>query len=147
MPACNFIKNEALAQVFSCEFLRTPCFLEHLWWLLLRNDNSYSCCVCLYDDYFLFFWCWGWREQKKNLTYFHNELRSSWLTIQSYQKRKFPNLLNNHFVTEMFNINTSTDLYRICYFEKRDFFINCISNRLTYYYYYYYYYHYYHYYY
>ena len=35
---CNFIKNETLAQVFSCEFakfLRTPFFTEHLRWLLL----------------------------------------------------------------------------------------------------------------
>ena len=34
----NFIKKEALAQVLSDEFatfLRTPFFIEHLWWLLL----------------------------------------------------------------------------------------------------------------
>ena len=32
--ACNFIKKETLAQVFSCEFcefLRTPFCIEHLW--------------------------------------------------------------------------------------------------------------------
>ena len=36
--ACNFIKKEALAQVFSCEsakFLGTNFLKEHLWWLLL----------------------------------------------------------------------------------------------------------------
>ena len=36
--ACNFIKKETLAQVFSCEFCeisKTPFFIEHLWWLLL----------------------------------------------------------------------------------------------------------------
>ena len=40
--ACNFIKKEALAQMFSCEFceiLRTPFFTEHLWWLLLQHFN------------------------------------------------------------------------------------------------------------
>ena len=37
--ACNFIKNEALAQVFSCEFCeisKNTFFIEHLWWLLLQ---------------------------------------------------------------------------------------------------------------
>ena len=36
--ACNFIKKETLAQVFSCEFcefLKTPFLAEHLRWLLL----------------------------------------------------------------------------------------------------------------
>ena len=36
--ACNFIKRETLAQVFPvnfANFLRTPFFTEHLWWLLL----------------------------------------------------------------------------------------------------------------
>ena len=35
---CNFIKKEALAQVFSCEFCeisKNTLFIEHLWWLLL----------------------------------------------------------------------------------------------------------------
>ena len=35
--AYNFIKKGTLAQVFSCEFceiLRTPFYIEHLWWLL-----------------------------------------------------------------------------------------------------------------
>ena len=35
-----FIKKETLAQVFSVnfvKFLRTPCFMEHLWWLLLES--------------------------------------------------------------------------------------------------------------
>ena len=27
----NFIINEAQAQVFSCEFCKTPSFTEHLW--------------------------------------------------------------------------------------------------------------------
>ena len=36
--ACNFIKKETLAQVFSYEFCETSnktFLLEHLWWLLL----------------------------------------------------------------------------------------------------------------
>ena len=36
--ACNFIKKEALAQVFSCEFCeisKNTFFTEHLWWLRL----------------------------------------------------------------------------------------------------------------
>ena len=35
---CNFIKKEALAQVFSCEcceVFKNTFFIEHLWWLLL----------------------------------------------------------------------------------------------------------------
>ena len=39
MPkACNFIKKETLAQVFSCEFceiFKNTFFVEHVWWLLL----------------------------------------------------------------------------------------------------------------
>ena len=37
--ACNFIKKDTLAQVFSFEFSKfrgTPFFTEHLWWLLLN---------------------------------------------------------------------------------------------------------------
>ena len=41
MPqACNFIKNETLAQVFSgefCEFSKSTFFTEHLRWLLLKQ--------------------------------------------------------------------------------------------------------------
>ena len=36
--ACNFIKNEALAQMFPVnfvQFLRTPFYIEHFWCLLL----------------------------------------------------------------------------------------------------------------
>ena len=33
--ACNFIKKNILAQVFSCEFIRTPFIKEHFWWLFL----------------------------------------------------------------------------------------------------------------
>ena len=36
--ACNFIKKETLAQVFSsevCEIFKNSFFIEHLWWLLL----------------------------------------------------------------------------------------------------------------
>ena len=38
--SCNFIKNEALAQVFSreiCEIFKKIFFTEHLWWLLLND--------------------------------------------------------------------------------------------------------------
>ena len=34
-----FIKKETLTQVFSCEFCevsKNTCFIEHLWWLLLK---------------------------------------------------------------------------------------------------------------
>ena len=37
--ACNVIKKETLAQVFSCEFCeisKNIFFIEHLWWLLLN---------------------------------------------------------------------------------------------------------------
>ena len=40
--ACNFIKKETLALVFSCEFCeisKTPLLTEHPWWLLLFNEN------------------------------------------------------------------------------------------------------------
>ena len=36
--ACNFVKKETLAQVFSCEFCeicKNLFFIEQLWWLLL----------------------------------------------------------------------------------------------------------------
>ena len=38
--ACNFIKKETLAQVFSCEFCiipKTPFLTEHLRWLPLKK--------------------------------------------------------------------------------------------------------------
>ena len=38
--ACNFIKKETLAQMFSCEFseiFENTYFIEHLWWLLLHR--------------------------------------------------------------------------------------------------------------
>ena len=41
--ACNFIKKETLAQVFSCEFCeisKNTFFIEHLWWLLLSYYNK-----------------------------------------------------------------------------------------------------------
>ena len=41
--ACNFIKKEALAQVFSCEFckiFKNTFFIEHLW-----ATASLSCCM------------------------------------------------------------------------------------------------------
>ena len=49
MPqACNFIKKETLAQVFSCEFseiFKSTFFIEHLWWLLLSfcKANHVDC--------------------------------------------------------------------------------------------------------
>ena len=45
LQACNFIKKETLAQVFSVnfvKFLRTPFFIGHLWWLLLRFEAQSS---------------------------------------------------------------------------------------------------------
>ena len=39
MPqACNFIKKEALAKVFYCEFCEI--FIEHVRWLLLQHEAS-----------------------------------------------------------------------------------------------------------
>ena len=52
--AYNFIKNEPLAQVFSCEFceiLRTPFFSEHLRWLLLVVTIAVLACIAF--NYFL----------------------------------------------------------------------------------------------
>ena len=46
--ACNFIKKETLAQVFSCEFRQTSMntfFIEHLWWLLLLLLLQKYACV------------------------------------------------------------------------------------------------------
>ena len=43
VAACNFIKKETLAQVFSCEFCeisKTTFFTEYLWWLLLDINIS-----------------------------------------------------------------------------------------------------------
>ena len=43
VQACNFIKRETLAQVFSCEFCKiskNTFFTEHLWWLLLLLDHA-----------------------------------------------------------------------------------------------------------
>ena len=44
VEAYNFIKKEALAQVFSCEYcevFKNRFFMEHLWWrLLIKNDSS-----------------------------------------------------------------------------------------------------------
>ena len=42
--AYNFIKKEALAQVFSCEFFiifKTPFLTEHLHWMLLEILRDY----------------------------------------------------------------------------------------------------------
>ena len=39
MKACNFIKKEALTQLFSCEYweiVKKIFFIEHLWWLFLE---------------------------------------------------------------------------------------------------------------
>ena len=63
--ACNFIKKEALAQVFSCKFCkisRNTFFTEHLWMTAsanqvtsystyLLNDKNYNMCfltICFY---------------------------------------------------------------------------------------------------
>ena len=41
VEACNLIKKETLAQVFSCEFFETfknSLIVEHLWWFYLKTD-------------------------------------------------------------------------------------------------------------
>ena len=42
--ACNFMKKETLRHrcypVKFAKFLRTPIFMEHLWWLLLYHSNG-----------------------------------------------------------------------------------------------------------
>ena len=46
VQACNVIRKETLAQVFSCEFCEVfkNTFTEHLWWLLLNwwNQRRFS---------------------------------------------------------------------------------------------------------
>ena len=47
--ACNFLKKEALAQVFSCEFReisKNTFFIEHLW-ATASNEVSGSRAYCL----------------------------------------------------------------------------------------------------
>ena len=42
VKACNFIKKETLAQLFSfkyCEIFKSSFFIEHLWWLLLYSEK------------------------------------------------------------------------------------------------------------
>ena len=57
--ACNFIKREALAQVFSCEFCeicKNTFFTEHLRWLLLNETYKqlvHEIISCLPKDDFL----------------------------------------------------------------------------------------------
>ena len=48
--ACNFIKKETLAQVFSGEFFEVFKNIEHLWWLLLVFIFYYVFClfVCFF---------------------------------------------------------------------------------------------------
>ena len=38
VQACNFIKKETLAQMFSVNFAKflTPSFIEHLWWPFVK---------------------------------------------------------------------------------------------------------------
>ena len=55
--ACNLIKKENLAQVFSCEYceiLRTSFFIEHLPWLLLRLQKT--------SDFLIFSWGIEWKH-------------------------------------------------------------------------------------
>ena len=53
--ACNFIKKETLAQVFSCEFCentknsfsyRTPPVATFIWWLLLKCEATAEVVDC-----------------------------------------------------------------------------------------------------
>ena len=49
--ACNFVKKETLAHVFSYEFskiLRTPFLTDHLRWLLLYRTSSPERCIVTY---------------------------------------------------------------------------------------------------
>ena len=55
LPAssCNFIKKEALAQVFSCEFCeisRKLFFIEHLCWLLLLYQRKKCFCKTIHSE-------------------------------------------------------------------------------------------------
>ena len=56
LEACNFIKNETLAQVFSCEFceffLKKPFIKEQLRWLLLCFQLSIVFAKCSTSDVF-----------------------------------------------------------------------------------------------
>ena len=42
IDACKFIKKETLAQVFSCEFLRTPFPRERFRWLILAYSYTHT---------------------------------------------------------------------------------------------------------
>ena len=60
MKACNFIKKEALTQLFSCEYweiVKKIFFIEHLWWLFLEIFSKVWGCFCLcYCKMFLMEW-------------------------------------------------------------------------------------------
>ena len=56
VEACNFIKKETLAQVFSCEFCKiskSTFFIEHLWWLLQYCIGSSGTVAQFHLQYFL----------------------------------------------------------------------------------------------
>ena len=58
--ACNFIKKETLAQVFSCELCETSkntFFIEHLRWILLFLEKSYLNSDLLIMTYIMFIFC------------------------------------------------------------------------------------------
>ena len=63
--ACNFIKKEFLAQVFSmnfAKFLRTPFLTEYIWRLLLKSVKT----ACLYFLFSLFQILWSKHFFKNN---------------------------------------------------------------------------------
>ena len=50
--ACNFIKKETQAQMFSCKFCKickNTFFLEHLWWRLLYIPKIYNLNTSIYQ--------------------------------------------------------------------------------------------------
>ena len=87
--ACNFIKKETLAQVFSCEFyeiFNNTLFTEHLWWLLLMSDRVLNTLLNPQRKLY-FFTLW-------NITKFYQKLRNH-VTFQSFVNQQFLTKLEN----------------------------------------------------
>ena len=101
---CNFIKNETLVQVFSCEFCeisKNTYFIEHLWWLLLqlitfewivviKKGNSWIICPL---DFLYFFH----GKQKFNrfiiLYVFSPRFFCGWSSIRAFNFTHFHSLI------------------------------------------------------
>ena len=87
--ACNFLKKEALAQVFSCEFReisKNTFFIEHLW-ATASNEVSGSRAYCLLR------WPENWKKQNLVLVYLekktvHTEIKNKMYLYKSINLSK-----------------------------------------------------------